>query len=98
LVTAAADSGGFARIEVASSGLPIDATSAAELFEPFRQGARSRTERRGSGLGLSIVQAIASAHGGFAVATPTVGGGLTVSVRLPVAVPAGPLRSVVSAS
>ncbi len=72
-VTPSTGSGGFAQIVVASSGPVIDADSAAELFEPFRQGARGRTERRGSGLGLSIVQAIAAAHGGLAVATPTAG-------------------------
>jgi signal transduction histidine kinase len=73
----------FAEVVVASSGSPVDTESAAELFEPFRQGGRSRTERRGAGLGLSIVQAIAVAHGGSASAEPTPGGGLTVRVRLP---------------
>jgi signal transduction histidine kinase len=34
------------------------------------------------GLGLSIVQAIARAHGGNATATPVDGGGLRVNVRL----------------
>ena len=97
-VTPSTGSGGFAQIVVASSGPVIDADSAAELFEPFRQGARGRTERRGSGLGLSIVQAIAAAHGGVAVATPTPGGGLTVTVRLPAAIPVGPRRSAVPAA
>ena len=85
-----------AEVMVASSGAPIDAGSAAQLFEPFRQGGRSRTERRGSGLGLSIVAAIAAAHGGSAWAEPTPGGGLTVTVRLPVGVAAGPIRATVA--
>jgi signal transduction histidine kinase len=74
---------GLAEVAVASSGAPIDPSSAAQLFEPFRQGDRARTERGGAGLGLSIVHAIALAHRGTAVAQPTPGGGLTVVVRLP---------------
>jgi signal transduction histidine kinase len=45
---------------------------------------------RGSGLGLSIVRAVAQAHGGEAMATPAAGGGLRVTVTLPTAPPAQP--------
>jgi signal transduction histidine kinase len=92
-ITPAIAPGQQAEVTVASSGAPIDPGSAAQLFEPFRQGGRSRTERRGSGLGLSIVAAIAAAHGGSAWAEPTPGGGLTVTVRLPVGVAAGSIRA-----
>jgi signal transduction histidine kinase len=48
-----------------------------------------RRASRGSGLGLSIVRAIARAHGGDAAASPVAGGGLRVTVALPAAPPAG---------
>ncbi|HEY1419278.1 MAG TPA: two-component sensor histidine kinase, partial [Candidatus Dormibacteraeota bacterium] len=38
---------------------------------------------RGNGLGLSIVSAIAKAHGGIVRADPGVAGGLEVVVSLP---------------
>ena len=61
----------------------------AELFEPFRRGPVERTGAvRGSGLGLSIVRAVVTAHGGTVHAEPVPGGGLTVTVQLP-ATPAG---------
>jgi len=44
---------------------------------------RRAVERRGFGLGLSIVRAVARAHGGDASAEPRPGGGLTVTVSLP---------------
>jgi signal transduction histidine kinase len=54
------------------------------LFEPFRRHGPDRTgARRGNGLGLSIVSAIAKAHGGVVRAEPGVAGGLEVVVALP---------------
>jgi signal transduction histidine kinase len=73
---------GDAWLTVAASGPEVDPATAAQLFEPFRQG-RSRTGRAGTGLGLSIVRAIAQAHGGTAQATAVPGGGLEVSVTVP---------------
>jgi signal transduction histidine kinase len=73
-----------------SSGPQITPGEAASLFEPFR---RLRADRvgsaHGSGLGLSIVRAVARAHGGDATATPVDGGGLRITVLLPASVPAG---------
>jgi two-component system sensor histidine kinase BaeS len=56
-----------------------------QLFEPlFRaDAARSRTGQHGSGLGLSIVRAIARAHRGQVQARPGELGGLTIQVELP---------------
>jgi signal transduction histidine kinase len=61
------------------------------LFEPFRR--MPTTERRadpaitsiprGAGLGLSIVRAVARAHGGDVQAMPRADGGLIAQVRLP---------------
>ena len=73
---------------VESSGPPITADQAAWLFEPFRRLHADRVgSARGSGLGLSIVRAIARAHGGDATASPVPGGGLRVLVTLPAATP-----------
>jgi len=56
-----------------------------QLFEPlFRaDAARSRTGQHGSGLGLSIVRAIARAHRGQVEARASELGGLTMQVELP---------------
>ena len=86
--------GGFARIEVGSgdrgalirvenSGprIPIDAAPA--LLEPFQRLARRRSGRSGAGVGLSIVRAVARAHGGDVELSARPAGGLTVRVSLP---------------
>lgn len=73
---------GAAELCVASSGRVVE--RAEELFEPFRRGPVERTgDTPGSGLGLSIVRAVVVAHGGTVTASPVLGGGLTVTVRLP---------------
>jgi signal transduction histidine kinase len=74
---------GCAELEVVSSGPVIPADRVAELFEPFRRGEVARTGTPGSGLGLSIVRAVAKAHGGVVRAEPVAGGGLAVTVHLP---------------
>jgi signal transduction histidine kinase len=69
---------------VRNSGFEVEPVDVPGLFEPFRRGGYERTGGRGSGLGLSIVRAVAEAHGGSvsAVANPE-GGGLEVTVTLP---------------
>ncbi|MEU6408718.1 HAMP domain-containing sensor histidine kinase [Microbispora sp. NPDC046933] len=69
---------------VANTGLPVPPYEIETIFEPFRRlhGDRLRSER-GSGLGLSIVRAIADAHDGVVTATPREEGGLTLAVELP---------------
>ena len=84
-----ASDGGTVTLIVESSGPPITAEQAAALFEPFRRLHADRVgSARGSGLGLSIVRAVARAHGGEATASPVAGGGLRVTVTLPAARPA----------
>jgi signal transduction histidine kinase len=84
-----ASHGDTATLIVESSGPPITAEQAAGLFEPFRRLHADRVgSARGSGLGLSIVRAVARAHAGEATASPVTGGGLRVTVTLPAARPA----------
>jgi signal transduction histidine kinase len=68
---------------VANTGPEVSEAEVPGLFEPFRRGGRERTGTRGSGLGLSIVGAVAGAHGGAVSAVPLPGGGLEVTVALP---------------
>jgi signal transduction histidine kinase len=75
----------WSALRVASSGQTIAEDRVAELFEPFRRGGVDRTAQTGTGLGLSIVRAVVAAHGGQLYAEPVSGGGLAVTVRLPVA-------------
>jgi signal transduction histidine kinase len=70
-------------LRVRSSGGLVDPAIVPELFEPFRRAGVARTARSGAGLGLSIVRAAVLAHGGTVAAEPVVGGGLSVTVRLP---------------
>ena len=60
----------------------------AKAFERFTRADPART-RGGSGLGLSIVQMIAHAHGGQARAANDPDGGARVSIELPAAGPGG---------
>jgi len=69
-------------LEVCNSGPVVPEYEVDSLFEPFRRGS-GRVVSEGSGLGLSIVRAIATAHGGDARAHPNQEGGLTVRVTLP---------------
>ena len=72
-------------LRVVSSGAEIGADQVEALFEPFRRAGVQRTARMGAGLGLSIVRAAVAAHGGRVRAAPVPGGGLSVTVELPVA-------------
>lgn len=78
--------GDDAVLTVANTGAVIDAEEVALLFEPFYRQ-RSRTRAKGHGLGLTLVRAIAHSHRGSATATPHPGGGLIVTVVLPVRTP-----------
>ncbi|MBK5305698.1 MAG: HAMP domain-containing histidine kinase [Frankiaceae bacterium] len=71
------------RLQVMSSGPVVPAAEVPRLFEPFRRQGPARTARRGAGLGLSIVKAVATVHGGSVTAEARTEGGLTVTVDLP---------------
>ena len=64
-VSPAAD--GFARLSVADDGPGFEPDLASHAFERFTRGDTARTRDAhpgGAGLGLSLVQAIVTAHGG----------------------------------
>ncbi|MDG4834040.1 HAMP domain-containing sensor histidine kinase [Solwaraspora sp. WMMD1047] len=74
---------GWALLSVSNSGPVVPPYEVEAIFQPFRRLRQEQVEGRGFGLGLSIVRAVAHAHGGRAVAVPRDGGGLTVTVSLP---------------
>jgi signal transduction histidine kinase len=74
---------GVARLQVSNSGPVVPVEAVEGLFAPFRRHGTPRTARRGAGLGLSIVRAVATVHGGTATAQARVDGGLVVTVDLP---------------
>jgi two-component system OmpR family sensor kinase len=53
-----------------------------EIFEPFKRG-RETTGECGYGLGLAIARRVIAAHGGSIEASNREGGGLVVSIELP---------------
>jgi two-component system sensor histidine kinase BaeS len=73
-------------IAVSDRGRGIDAEDLARVFEPFYRGRHALDRQiQGNGLGLSLVQRIAEAHGGRATVTSTPGQGATFTLQLPVA-------------
>jgi two-component system, OmpR family, sensor kinase len=70
-------------IEVRDKGPGIPAELQSRIFEPFFQGDAARSDSSGSGLGLSIVQRIAEAHGGRVGVSGC--GGATFRIALPLA-------------
>jgi signal transduction histidine kinase len=78
--------GGSAQLVVQNGGQVLDQQQVAELTQPFRRLEADRIGTdKGSGLGLSIVAAIAEAHGGTLDLQARPGGGLRVCVELPAA-------------
>jgi signal transduction histidine kinase len=76
--------GGVAWLVVENGGAVLDQQQVAELAQPFRRLEADRIGTdKGSGLGLSIVAAIAEAHGGTLELFARPGGGLRVCVQLP---------------
>ena len=77
---------GFAAFEIIDHGEGIPEQFRDKIFDRFWRADTSRNrETGGSGLGLSIVPSIVSAHGGSVSAHETPGGGATFRVELPLA-------------
>ena len=75
--------GAMVELAVDDDGPGIDAAAAARLGERFMRGSGSA----GSGLGLSIAQAIAGLHGGGIAISRSPSGGARVVLRLPAVSP-----------
>ncbi|HEX2416842.1 MAG TPA: HAMP domain-containing sensor histidine kinase, partial [Micromonosporaceae bacterium] len=73
-------------LEVADNGPGLDEDQAERVFERFYRADPGRSRRHGSsGLGLAIVAALATAHGGRAGVITSPGAGAAFWVRLPLA-------------
>jgi signal transduction histidine kinase len=72
-------------LQVRNTGPVVPHYEVPSLFEPFRRLGTDRLAATspGAGLGLSIVRAVARAHGGDVGAEPRDSGGLVVTVTLP---------------
>ncbi|WP_309117928.1 HAMP domain-containing sensor histidine kinase [Saccharothrix sp.] len=75
--------GEHAVIEVADDGPGLTPDHQDRVFERFYRGDAARSDHGGAGLGLSIVDAVATAHGGRASVTSAPGEGTTFTVTLP---------------
>jgi hypothetical protein len=81
--------GNVAVLEVTNTGPVVDAAALPGLVEPFRRAQRDRSANDGGlGLGLSIVDAIVSAHNGKLLLRAQADGGLNVRVHFPSSGPA----------
>jgi hypothetical protein len=82
--------GAAARLVVENGGPVLDEGDVRELAQPFRRLGTQRTgSDTGSGLGLSIVAAVAEMHGGRLELHALAGGGLQVVIELPLTLRAG---------
>lgn len=79
VVETSAAAGNRIELVVSDCGCGVSEQVTRTLFDPF-----VTTKRQGTGMGLSISQTIAKAHGGRVYATPNPGGGTRFHLLLPV--------------
>lgn len=83
--------GDTVRLQVRDNGIGITADQLRHLFEPFfteidvsrHSSGQFEFGRRGLGLGLSVVRAFVTMHGGSVDVSSTPGGGTTFTITLP---------------
>ena len=76
-------SGGWLRFWVSDSGPGVSPEDQARIFDRFARGSGGRQVGEGAGLGLSIVRAIAVAHGGDVLLDSVQGRGATFTITIP---------------
>ncbi|MDO9598180.1 MAG: ATP-binding protein [Azoarcus sp.] len=74
---------GLACIEVADRGPGIDPDQVERMRQPFTRLESARSNTKGAGLGLAIVERVVRAHDGRLDLLPRDGGGLRAILRLP---------------
>jgi len=72
------DPDGFVRVTIADTGVGLEGTALARVFEPYFS-----TKTGGSGLGLPNAQRNIEICGGTMTLTSAIGVGTTVTIRLP---------------
>jgi len=92
LVVAAGPDGDRARVTVADNGPGMTAEQKRLAFRRFATGTSG-----GTGLGLAIVDRLVVSAGGTAALSDTPGGGLTVAIELPAALPERGARRIAGA-
>jgi PAS domain S-box-containing protein len=74
--------GDYVVLSVTDTGRGMDQETLARVFEPFFS-TKQRDSRRGTGLGLSVVQGIVEKNGGFVTCESEIGKGTEFKVFLP---------------
>ena len=85
ITISAEESGGFVSISVADRGPGIDPFEQGLIFDKFYRGKDQRYLVRGTGMGLPIAKAIATAHGGTISVTSQLSSGSVFTFTLPIA-------------
>ena len=86
VIVTLSEDGGQAVLRVDDDGPGIALDDRERIFERFTRGDEGRARHQGgAGLGLSLVKAIALAHGGTVTAAEAPAGGARFEVRLPLA-------------